>query len=444
MTYELKKPYTLDYSIERDIDRMHAVEDILDKLERNPSSTELEQMGSYILYGKDENGKNAYQRGEMVKQTRYNSFVTKDEKTLSLDALLENPLSDQQELRELGTRDPRIQSKSIIVRPKYNKKTGELLDIGDADIPGMEELWHCIDKLEHWIAVLEGKVPPQPTDMLFDNPYRLYRLKHTLIDLRRHQYYLKDAYKPTIHFLAVDHPKRQYIDWNSDSFYWIPYSTWQNRVQSSYYPVSQNIADYETRENSKSEEIEVKWVVRRHIFNWEDPAHIYAFICNYQALENLLWDKLDTDGHALLMDFQRYRRMANLSPARECILDCKINQFTYDEIRATIQREHNISYCNSRMANILIREIPRAIAEAATRHRLLTTTPLRGCKPCKTCGRVLPKHPLFFAIHNDRHDHFSQHCKDCERAARIAKGGQHTHDRRNKEATLLEMQTRKT
>ena len=52
----LKKKYSLDFNIVRDIDRMHAIENILDGLETNPSPTELEQMASYILYGKDENG----------------------------------------------------------------------------------------------------------------------------------------------------------------------------------------------------------------------------------------------------------------------------------------------------------------------------------------------------------------------------------------------------
>lgn len=55
----MKKKYSLDYSIERDIDRLHAIEEILDTLETKPTNSELEQMASYILYGKDENGKNA-------------------------------------------------------------------------------------------------------------------------------------------------------------------------------------------------------------------------------------------------------------------------------------------------------------------------------------------------------------------------------------------------
>ena len=55
----LKKKYSLDFSIVRDSDRMIAVEEILDTLDTDPTPTELEQMASYILYGKDENGQNA-------------------------------------------------------------------------------------------------------------------------------------------------------------------------------------------------------------------------------------------------------------------------------------------------------------------------------------------------------------------------------------------------
>ena len=72
---QMKKKYSLDYSIERDIDRLHAIEDILDSLETNPTNSELEQMASYILYGKDEEGKNAVQRGETTdSDKRYKSF----------------------------------------------------------------------------------------------------------------------------------------------------------------------------------------------------------------------------------------------------------------------------------------------------------------------------------------------------------------------------------
>lgn len=433
----MKKPYSLDYSIERDTDRLKAVEDILDKLDKNPSPTELEQMGSYILYGKDENGKNAYQRGEMIKETRYKTYQTKDDQLLSLDAILENPLADQQELRPLGSRDPYVKRPTPINRPKYDKN-GNLIDIGDGDIPGMQELWQSIDRMEHWIAVLEGRVPPSEGDVLFDNPYRLYRLKHTLVDMRRHQYYLKDSYKPAIHFLAVDHPRRQYIDWNSDSFYWIAREAWEKRVNNTYFPISKNIEDYETRNEGK----EVKWVVREHTFNWEDPKHIYAFICNYAPLKNLLWDKLDTVGHTLLLDFDRYTQMANLPPNRAFILQKKLEQATAAEISEAVLKEYDINYGESRITSILVHEIPKAIAKAAARHRLLLITPQKECKKCNRCARWLPKNTLFYSINNDRRDKWSSRCKDCERAVRIEKGEQQIYDQRRKDTPMFKMQAK--
>lgn len=72
----MKKAYTLDYSIERDTDRVAAIYDILDSLPTDPNATDLEQMASYILYGKDENGKNSIHRHETTDdgQRRYNTF----------------------------------------------------------------------------------------------------------------------------------------------------------------------------------------------------------------------------------------------------------------------------------------------------------------------------------------------------------------------------------
>ena len=77
----MRKKYSLDFSIVHDIDRMRAIEKILDQMEKDPSPTELEQMASYILYGKDENGQNAIQRNECTdKDKRYKSYKTKDDK----------------------------------------------------------------------------------------------------------------------------------------------------------------------------------------------------------------------------------------------------------------------------------------------------------------------------------------------------------------------------
>lgn len=434
----MKKDYSLDYSIDRDTDRVAAIKDILDKLDHDPSPTDLEQMGSYILYGKDEDGYNAVQRGEMTNgTTRYNSFRRKDDKLLSLDAILENPMADQQQFKKTNARDPYTKKKPVIARPKYDKKTGEMIDPGDSDIPGMQELWDSIDRLEHWIHVIEGKIPPDEDSLLFDDSYRLYQLKHNLIDLRRHQYYLKDSYKPTIHFQSIDHPKTQFVDWTSDSCYWISCDEWQKRVDNALtHHISKNLDNYETRVNEKTGEIEVKWVVREHTFDWENPMHVRALINNYDTLYDYLHDRLDTYGRTLIFDFERYRAMAQFSEVREFLLDKKIEHLPYAQILEMLQQKYGLKYNENHLSSIYAKEIPEKIALIAKKNRMMNETPESQKKRCYTCGRYFPRDPLFFSRNRSRKDGFASNCKECEKLRRIQRGGQTKYDKRNKESTL--------
>lgn len=219
----MKKPYTLDYSIERDIDRLKAIEDILDTLEKKPSNTDLEQMANYILYGKDEDGKNLIEKKQATDSNkRYDSYKKKDDHNESLETILDNPMVDQTNMQALGEEKSRyLHPKPTIRRPKYDKKTGALIDPGDSEIPGMRELWERIDYLDRVVAANEGRIPFTDDLWVTKDNYRLYQLRHQLIDLRRHQYYLKDAYKPSIKLLNPPPPARQLYDWDSDSFYWI-------------------------------------------------------------------------------------------------------------------------------------------------------------------------------------------------------------------------------
>ena len=432
----MKKAYSLDYSIERDSDRAAAVADILDSMDRDPNPTDLEQMASYILYGKDENGLNAVQRGETTDgNKRYGSYKKTDDKLLSLDELLDNPLIDQTQLKSPHERDHYTKKKPTIARPKYNKKTGELIDPGDSDIPFMQDLWDSIDRMERWIQQLEGKLAPDEDTLIFDDNYRLYKLKHTLIDLRRHQYYLKDVYKPTLHFMAIDHPKAQFYDWCGDSFYWMPYDKWETRVTNSLlHSISRDIKDYETR--GEGDTLEVKWVVRRHTFDWENPIHVRALINNLDMLKDQLNTKLDTYGRTLIWDFERYRTLANFTPLREFLLDKKIDHIPYDQILEDLQIQFGIVYNKNHLCSIFSQEIPEKIADTAKKERLLIDTPPDQMKVCFKCGKALPRDILFFSRNRSRKDGFSSNCKECEKIMRIEKGGQTTYDRRSKDTQV--------
>ena len=393
-------------------------------------------MGSYILYGKDENGLNAVQRGETTDgNKRYSSYKKTDDKLLSLEEILENPLADQQDLKPTYQKSSYTKKKPTITRPKYDKKTGALIDPGDSEIPGMLELWDCIDHMEHVIAVNEGKVIDENVKTTCDS-YRLYQLKHNLIDLRRHQYYLKDAYKPSLHFQAIDHPKAQFYDWTCDSFYWISREEWQHKINEALLSsVSKKIEDYETRNNGE----EIKWVIRQHTFDWENPQHIKALINNYDALYDQMHEKLDTYGRTLIFDFDRYREMTHLSEVREYILTKKIKKMPYVEIVENLQILFGLKYNENHLCTILAKEIPEKIALTAKKWRLLCDTPISACKKCKTCGRKLPRDPVFFVRNRSRKDGFSSNCKECEKQHRIEKGGQSIYDKRNKESQVHTM-----
>ena len=442
----MKKAYSLDYSIERDSDRVAAIYDILDTLKKVPNNAELEQMANYILYGKDENDQNTVQRKEITDSNkRYGSFKTMDDKLLSLDEILDNPMADHQILEQRYKPSVYKKPKPHIDMPKYDKKTGALIDPGDSDIPYMKELWDSINKMEHTVAVNEGKIAADDNTPILKDDYRLYQLKHWLIDLRRHQYYLKDVYKPELHFLGVDHPKQQFVDWTSDAFYWISRDEWQNKVDNSLvHYISKNIDDYEKRINPYTGQEEIKWMVREHHFDWENPAHIRALINWYEPLYDQLYEKLNTSGRTLIWDFERYRKMANLSEVRNFILELKIHRTPYSEIVESLQVKYGLKYTENYLCTILSKEIPEKIAQTAQKWRLIVETPEDELKECFTCGRKLPRHKLFFVCNKNRKDGFSSNCKECEKLRRIERGGQSVDDQRNKETQVLKMQAGQT
>lgn len=444
-----KKAFSLDYSIEKDTDRLHAVEQILDELTATPSSADLELMASYILYGKDENGQNAVQRGETTDSNkRYGSWLRYDDKNLSLDAVLEDSTISETDLKPADTRQIYLKKKPTIKRPKYDKE-GNMVDPGDSDVPGMTELWDTIDRLEHIVAVNDGKVPPDGDTQIFTNAYRYWQFKHALIDVKRHQYYLRDAYKPEIHFAAIHQPKTQTVNWDSDSFYWMTQEEWKRKVEQELKyayssRISKNLADYETRTLDDGT-IQVKWVVQRQVFDWENPFHIRALMRFYSPIYAEMWDRVDSWGRTLIYDFDRYFDMGGFSPLREYVLLRFIDGANYLTIAAEVEEKFDVEYSANRIMDMINEEIPKGMATAAKKHRLMAEWDKNDFKTCFTCKKAFPRCNLFFTTNRGRRDGFASNCKDCERISRKRRGLQaKDYDRRSKDPTLPKVQTRET
>ena len=432
----MKKKYALDFSIQRDCDRLRAVQEILDTMDTDPTPTELEQMASYILYGKDENGQNAIQRNETIdKDKRYNSYKKKEDKVQSLDEIMETPGFDEQQLKSAYKRDSYTVPKPTINKPKYDKATGAIIDPGDSDVPGMREQWEIIDRWQRMLDIAQGKIAPNEGDTIVTDPYRIYQLKHNLIDIRKHQYYLKDSYRPTLHFQNLDHPKPQFYDWSGDAFYWIPYEEWKSRVDHSYTSrVSRDLKDYETR--GEGDALEVKWIVCEHNFDWENPKHVRALLANYHTLYEALYDKLNTYGRTLLWDFDRYVSMCGFSELRLFFIRLKKAGLAYDDILEEMRAQYAAEYSPNYLVSVISTEIPNKIAKVARMMRIENETPVEQRKQCIHCGRILPIHPLFFSRNNSHKDGLSNTCKQCDRESRIKRGVISSGDLRKKDPTL--------
>ena len=419
----MKKKYSLDFSIVRDTERLAAVQKILDTLPNDPSQSELEQMASYILYGKDENGKNSIQRNETTDRDtkRYKSYKTKDDKVQSLDEMMEVPGFDEQQLRSAYKRDSYTAPKPCIRKPKYDKVTGEMIDPGDSDVPGMIEQWEIIDRWQRMLDIAQGKVAADENDTLVTDPYRIYQLKHNLIDIRKHQYYLKDSAKPTLHFQNLDHPKPQFYDWCGDAFYWISFKDWEYRVNHSYTSrISKNLADYETR--GEGDTLEVKWVVCEHTFDWENFKHVRALLNQYYVLYDALKEKLDTYGRTLLWDFDRYVSLCGFSELRLFLIELRKQGMAYEDILDEMRARYGVEYSPNYLVSIISSEVPKKIAQVAKMLRLEQDTPIENRKKCIHCGKLLPMDLLFFSKNNAHKDKLSNTCKECDRASRIRRG----------------------
>ena len=90
----------LDFSISRTSDRKDFVDEYVQRPEfiRAPlTEDELETIANYILWGKDEDGLNVTQRGEIQIETRNKTWQRDD--TESLDAMMESPTFNEASLR---------------------------------------------------------------------------------------------------------------------------------------------------------------------------------------------------------------------------------------------------------------------------------------------------------------------------------------------------------
>lgn len=430
----------IDYGLYSDVERANLVTQLLTPstvvlIEENFTNAsvqaQLEGLANYILYGKSTTTHtNQVQQKNISITTKYSSYARKADE--SLDELLANPIFDEGTVKDLYTRNTYTKPKNPIRRPTYDR-LGNELDPGDGDLPTMRILWHSIDLMARKVALALGKEEPDSGEPMPDwSSLKLYKMRHWLIDLRKHQYYIRDAYNQAI---PPHHtfPEKSHIDWCQNSGYWVtvpdaPAQSPQRMLPPLPKPLKkitpeENLPQWEDgqqRYNPQTGKLEQYHLIRKHILDFKNPYHVYCLLMEYDRLWKESYE--DTVGQMkfILDSFDEIGRATQFSKVQEVILDLKVARWTNERIQLYLQENLGYRYNINYISTLFKKGICEKIAATASRleREHMAQHHVDDWKTCSTCGRTLLRDKTNFVRKASSRDGLAARCKQCDRDIR--------------------------
>lgn len=398
-------------------------------------------MADYLLWGKDNKGKNGKQNGLELK-TKHGTW---DESPIdSLDALIDSPLFNETSLSALGSTQYRTK-KEVFSREEA------LASASPTVRESLLSLFSEIDKLDFLIAQYElnhGKrtkpiraelvrrfSPEEITTMQEKvthwNQYKYLKMRHELVELRREQYTLRDSYRKTMLSMDTDDyvdPIALEFDVNVDVF---PlglnykdgvslqvFRTWRELDPESI-PQSdlKLISDlyWKKEQSAPSTSSSTSWL------DFRELEHVYQLLMYLGELNDAVLEADSTSNlSALLRTLQFYIDHADLSDIQREILDLKLKKKKNVDISQTINAKYGKTYTQNYISTIFRQRIIPRINDAAKMHKEIIANIYfpENFKRCSTCGELKLRCPENYTRKSRSNDGFSPRCKKCERKAR--------------------------
>ena len=340
----------LDYTLESPEERKQLVEKILEECP-DPSPQYLETLADYLVLCMEK------QERKERKLLTDNRMATVNKRETSFEGLV-----SQLENGEDGIYNMITNNKNIIFQPKVmiTKKDVE-------EIPGLKELREAIKIWEEKLKKSSGR--------------DAYIIKSAIIDLRKQQYLLKDAYQKPMIPKKITMGSRHYIPLESD------YS-----FDDDGYVVPEGIS----------------------LCN---PKVISAILCNYSILKEDSWGDFERDLWYLMEEFDEVIIEALEDyPLYDRICEYKIDGLQNTEIQEKIQLEFGIKHSVEYISSLWRNKIPKIIASKAE-DRILDWYYLNEekgkYKRCSRCGEIKLAHNKYFSKNRTSRDGFYSICKDC-------------------------------
>lgn len=440
-----KNRLKLDFALESNQERSSFIEKYLQEEQfqnHPPTEDELEMMGNYILWGKNAEGLNATQEKIVQIDTRYKTW-NRDE-IESLDMLMESPTFNENVVKPINTVPLRIK-KEVFSRKKA------LTDCPEFMRETFENLFQQIDELDMCINLYEikhGKRDQPPRESLSEkfseedlqafnerishwNQYKYLKMRHQLVELRREQYSLRDAFQFS-HQAFVSTSQgldREVVPQINVEIEVLPLGTsanneiggllfrdWEQLIPSNYTDrelgiISSYLWDKKNYQPGANQ----------HWIDFRDPNHVYEMFQFYFDLEDEAGDdEIEGNLGDLVDTLLFYMARADLTELQREILKQKIEKRKNTDIAREANEKWGKSYTPNYISTIFKQRIIPKINAAAEYHLKLVENIFfkEEFKVCTRCGRTLLRDADNFTRKARSNDGFTSRCKTCEKELR--------------------------
>ena len=343
----------LDYTLESPEERKQLVEKILEE-NPNPSEAYLETLADYLVLCMEKQ-----ERKERRLLTE-NRMATVSKRETSFEGLV-----SQLENGEDGIYNMITNNKNVIFQPKVVITKADV-----EEIPGLKELREAIKYWETRLKTASGR--------------DAYIIKSTIIELRKDQYIMKNAYRKPIVLNKLTRSKSTIALDDDFSF------------DDEGYIVPEGVSFCDSKVCS-------------------------AILCNYQDLKFGSEGAFDRDLYYVMHDFDNLLDDALKDyPLYQRITEYKIQGLQNVDIQEKIEEEFGIKHSLEYISSLWRNKIPKIIASEAEDQLLdwYFLDQMKGkYKRCSRCGQVKLAHNKYFSKNKTSKDGFYSICKSC----RIAK-----------------------
>lgn len=347
----------LDYTLQTPEERNELVKKIVEENGDNLSDTYLEYLADYLILAME---KQERKERELLTENRMSTI---NKRETSLEGLMSQFENGEDGFYGLVTEN----DKNTIFRPKVSITKKDI-----EEIPELQQVREAIQMWEEKLKTAEGKDK--------------YIIKKAIIELRRDQYLIKDAYRKPVILKDICHQKSQ-----------IPLDdSYSINEQGEIIPSGVSLIN---------------------------PKVVSAILCNYPILKQHSQGNFESDLWYLIEDFNAICTEAlSEYPLYQKITECKIDGMQNAEIQEIIKNEFDLKHSVEYISSLWRNKIPKIIASCAE-DKLLNWHYLEvekgKFKRCSRCGQYKLAHNKYFSKNRSSKDSFYSLCKEC----RNAKGG---------------------